>query len=241
MVSSKKTAECQYRRNDRSHSLGYRRLRFSFQINDFKDLDRRTGPHCFAPVVGGGGDVVASEDCVKKFLGGNFLGRSDPEVGGGGDVVASDFRVKQFFLKKNFSLRPRPGGRRRRLPKEGHFLCQPDFSAISRIGKPELSRPQKTVGRSERLPSGIVSDDSIGARRLCGPGRRSKKFLRLPSSVGPRDLRLRGPGGRPVSERGGSIRRGLFVRKRLFLGRALFSRSHARRARATGSGLRLTR
>ena len=38
MVSSKKTAECQYRRNNpEGLSLGHRRLRFSFQINDFKD------------------------------------------------------------------------------------------------------------------------------------------------------------------------------------------------------------
>ena len=38
VVSFKKTAECQYHRNDHYwSSLGHRRLRFSFQINDFKD------------------------------------------------------------------------------------------------------------------------------------------------------------------------------------------------------------
>ena len=41
MVSSKKTAECQYRRNDHYwSSLEHRRLRFSFQINNVKDRDR---------------------------------------------------------------------------------------------------------------------------------------------------------------------------------------------------------
>ena len=99
VVSFKKTAECQYRRNDHYwSSLGHRRLRFSFQINDFKDQDRKNRPHCFAPVVGGGGDVVAS-----------------------------DFRVKWFFLKKNLGLRCGPGGLRRRLPKEGRTSCQPGF------------------------------------------------------------------------------------------------------------------
>ncbi|MFT4914054.1 MAG: hypothetical protein ACI9YM_002670, partial [Brevundimonas sp.] len=38
----KKTAECQYRRNNpEGSSLGHRRLRFSFQINDFKDPNRK--------------------------------------------------------------------------------------------------------------------------------------------------------------------------------------------------------
>ena len=69
VVSFKKTAECQYRRNDHYwSSLGHRRLRFSFQINDFKDQDRKNRTHCLAPVSGGGGDVVASEVCVKNFF-----------------------------------------------------------------------------------------------------------------------------------------------------------------------------
>ena len=69
VVSFKKTAECQYRRNDHYwSSLGHRRLRFSFQINDFKDQDRKNRPHCLAPVSGGGGDVVASVFRVKRFF-----------------------------------------------------------------------------------------------------------------------------------------------------------------------------
>ena len=69
VVSFKKTAECQYRRNDHHwSSLGHRRLRFSFQINDFKDPDRNNRPHCLAPVSGGGGDVVASLFRVKLIF-----------------------------------------------------------------------------------------------------------------------------------------------------------------------------
>jgi len=50
--------------------LEHRRLRFSFQINDFKDQTRRPSER-LAPVLGGGG----------------YLNHPD-------------FRVKHFFLKK---------------------------------------------------------------------------------------------------------------------------------------------
>ena len=67
VVSFKKTAECQYHRNDHYwSSLGHRRLRFSFQINDFKDQDRNNRPHCLAPVSGGGGDLGGGGVPVKR-------------------------------------------------------------------------------------------------------------------------------------------------------------------------------
>jgi hypothetical protein len=40
-------------------SPGHRRLRFSFQFNDVKDPTGSRRPHCFAPVVGGGGYLLA--------------------------------------------------------------------------------------------------------------------------------------------------------------------------------------
>ena len=40
-------------------SPGHRRLRFSFQFNDVKDPTGFRPPHCLAPVVGGGGYLVA--------------------------------------------------------------------------------------------------------------------------------------------------------------------------------------
>ncbi len=95
VVSFKKTAECQYRRNDHYwSSLGHRRLRFSFQINDFKDQDRKNRPHCLAPVSGGGGDVVASEVRVNKFF------------------------------RRTSQRRHRPGGRRRQRCSRLRFLRQ---------------------------------------------------------------------------------------------------------------------
>jgi hypothetical protein len=185
----KKDRSCQLHRNGRSHSLEYRRLRFSFQINDFKDPPKKTGRHCLTPVSGGGGDLGASVVQVKKFLGRNSPVRPDPEVGGGGFLRKSVLRVNRAF--------------------------QP-----IRRSETGASRPQKIVVRSERLPSCIVSDGSIGARRLFGLDRGSKKFLRLLFSPGPfGSFRFRGPDSQPVSGRGGSIRRPHFVRKRLFRGK----------------------
>ena len=43
-----------------------RRLRFSFQINDVKDLNRLGRPRCLAPCVGGGGYLVASNFRVNR-------------------------------------------------------------------------------------------------------------------------------------------------------------------------------
>src|SRR4051812_38874419 len=45
--------------NPEGSSPDRRRLRFSFQFNDVKDQNRLGRPHCLAPVVGGGGYLVA--------------------------------------------------------------------------------------------------------------------------------------------------------------------------------------
>ena len=60
MVSSKKTAFGQRQDDPEGSSPERRRLRFSFQINDVKDLNRLGRPRCLAPCVGGGGYLVAS-------------------------------------------------------------------------------------------------------------------------------------------------------------------------------------
>jgi hypothetical protein len=49
-------------------SLEHRRLRFSFQINDFKDQDQKIQPHRLTPVNGGGGDICAPSFHVKQFF-----------------------------------------------------------------------------------------------------------------------------------------------------------------------------
>ena len=49
-------------------SPGRRRLRFSFQINDVKDLSRLAGPTRLTPGVGGGGEIVASAFRVNRLF-----------------------------------------------------------------------------------------------------------------------------------------------------------------------------
>ena len=67
VVSFKKTAECQYHRNDHYwSSLGHRRLRFSFQIYNVKDQTGWAGAHCLTPVSGGGGDLGGGGVPVKR-------------------------------------------------------------------------------------------------------------------------------------------------------------------------------
>lgn len=148
---------------------------------------------------------------------------------------ASIFRVKRFFLKKNLSLRSRPGGRRRRLPKEGRPPCQPGFSAILRRRKSRPSRPQKIARGSQRLPRFVTEAIRLERGDYVGCVTKARSFSLL-SSGGPwRLFSLRGPGGQPVSERGGDIRTGFRVRKRHFRGGRRFSRTPEIRACAIPS------
>ena len=146
-------------------SLGHRRLRFSFQINDFKDPEPEDRSHRLAPGCGGGGDVVASLSRVKRsFRRTNPFQRPRPEAREA--LFSASFScVKWFFLKKNLCLQTTLVGRRRRLSKEGRSPCQPGFFSHFAEQKTEAFRPQKTVWKAERLAS-VSSDDSIGARNL---------------------------------------------------------------------------
>jgi hypothetical protein len=151
-MSFQKDRSCQCRLiNPEGLSLGHRRLRFSFQINDFKDQDRKNRPNCLAPVRGGGGYLAAPV-----------------------------FRVKQFFLKNFLFTKPLREERRRRLSSEGRSPCQPGFSAFLRFPKPKLRRPQQTAGKTERHPS-TQSSNSIEARNLTEPTDQSKKLFQTPA------------------------------------------------------------
>lgn len=86
----------------RTVSLGHRRLRFSFQINDFKDQDR--------------------DKPAKPFNARSRRRRCLPPL---------IFRVKQFFLKNFLSTLPIPKDRRRRLSKESQTPSQQGFSTFS--------------------------------------------------------------------------------------------------------------
>ena len=86
----------------RTASLGHRRLRFSFQINDFKDQDRNKPAKPFSA-------RSRRRRCLPPLI----------------------FRVKQFFLKNFLSTLPNPKDRRRRLSKESRSPSQQGFSTFS--------------------------------------------------------------------------------------------------------------
>ena len=135
-------------RQSQGLSPGHRRLRFSFQINDFKDPEPEDRSHRLAPGCGGGGDVVASLSRVKR----SFRRRTSfqrPRPKAREALFSASFScVKWFFLKKNLCLQTTLAGRRRRLSKEGRSPCQPGFSAILRGLKSEDFGPQKTVWKA---------------------------------------------------------------------------------------------
>ena len=173
-------------------SLGHRRLRFSFQINDFKDREPPERPHRLAPGCGGGGDVVASLSRVKRSFRRTIpFQRPRPEAREA--LFSASFScVKWFFLKKNLCLQTTLEGRRRRLPKEGRSPCQPGFSAILRGLKSEDFGPQKTVwkAREARLCFVRRFDWSAEPNRNA-LGKQPAFATFFPGNPG--DLRLRGP------------------------------------------------
>jgi len=75
--------------------------------------------------------------------------------------TASFSCVKRFFLNKNLSDQDRPGGRRRRLSKEGRSPCQPNFRTFFEAIRTGVLQAANTASwRLEGLPVGR-SDDSI--------------------------------------------------------------------------------
>ena len=133
-------------------SLGHRRLRFSFQINDFKDPEPEDRSHRLAPGCGGGGDVVASLSRVKRyFRRRTSFQRPRPETREA--LFSASFScVKWFFLKKNLCLQTALEGRRRRLSKEGRSPCQPGF--FSHFAGTEIRRLRAAKNRLES-PRGL--------------------------------------------------------------------------------------
>ena len=98
----KKTADCQCRLKFRRTSPGHRRLRFSFQINDFKDPNRSRPAQPFNA-------RSRRRRCLPPLI----------------------FRVNQFFLKNFFNTPEARRPRRRRLSKESRTSSQQGFSTFS--------------------------------------------------------------------------------------------------------------
>ena len=108
-------------------SLGHRRLRFSFQINDFKD------PGTGEPIPPFSARLRRRRRCSRLAFPcqavipkKNLFSAARPEAMEA--LFSASFScVKWFFLKKNLCLQTTLEGRRRRLSKEGRSPCQPGF------------------------------------------------------------------------------------------------------------------
>jgi len=107
MVSFQKDRRCQCRDNLEGLSPGHRRLRFSFQINDFKDPGTGDRPHRLAPGCGGGGDLVASVFRVKRlFRRRTSFRRPRPEAREAGVYRLIFLRQAVLFEEEPFSAGP---------------------------------------------------------------------------------------------------------------------------------------
>ncbi|MNV16107.1 hypothetical protein D3C71_1068610 [compost metagenome] len=155
----KKTADCQCRLKFRRTSLGHRRLRFSFQINDFKDQDRNKPAKPFSA-------RSRRRRCLPPLI----------------------FRVNQFFLKNFFNTPEARRPRRRRLSKESRTSSQQGFSTFSakleteappyrsrpaRFRTPRPARLQASGGYTDPSPSPQDKND-LFANYLAEP--ESKQF-----------------------------------------------------------------
>jgi len=166
MVSFQKDRSCQCRDSSEEPSLGHRRLRFSFQINDFKDQgagDRlqpfiarlrrrrrcsRLGIPCQA--------VIPEKNLFRPLR---------PKTAEA-LFSASMSRVKWFFLKKNLCPRTGPETGGGGCLERANLRVNLAFSAISRSLKSEDFRPQETVWKAREACLCFVTDDSIGTRKL---------------------------------------------------------------------------
>lgn len=197
-----------------------------------REPENRT--HRLAPGCGGGGDVVASVFRVKRLFRRRTSFRPPRPETGEALFSASIFRVKWFFLKKNLCLRTGPGSRWRRLSKESQSPCQPGF--FSHFAGEEIRGLQAAKNRLES-PRGLPL---FRYRRFDWSAEPNRNTLRKQPALAtffpgnPGGFRLRGPGGRPVSERGGDIRSGHFVRKPIPTDLRTFSRSLGRWTSSAG-------
>ena len=156
----KKTADCQCRLKFRRTSLGHRRLRFSFQINDFKDQDRKNRSGLFS----------AGPRRRRLFS-------------------CLSFRCQAVLFKELSFHQPAPGKeRRRRLSSESRSPCQPGFSAFLQFRKPKLPTPTENRRDNQKVSPSMHFSDSIEARRLTDPTTRGKRLFQTPPQTKPRKI-----------------------------------------------------
>lgn len=126
-----KDRRCQCRLTFRRTSLEHRRLRFSFQINDFKDPGTDLSvPPFIARLRRRRRFSRLGDPCQAVLFAKNLFHqptRETPETGGGGDLPTLQLPVKLFFLQKNLSPKTQPEDRKRRRSTDPRSPRQPAF------------------------------------------------------------------------------------------------------------------
>lgn len=178
-------------------SLGHRRLRFSFQINDFKDREPPERSHRLAPGDGGGGDVVASVFRVKLIFVEDRLFRGAARRRRRRVFNRLIFCVKSFFLKRTFRLQ------RRSEAAGGGYLVKA-ASCVNRAFQPfcgslklRFIRPQKTDQRKRRGFPQIVWTIRLERGDYVGPPSKARDFSTSRSAGTSLRFRFETPWARP--------------------------------------------
>ena len=210
-----KDRRCQCRLTFRRTSLEHRRLRFSFQINDFKDPGTDLSvPPFIARLRRRRRFSRLGDPCQAVLFAKNLFHqptRETPETGGGGDLTTLHLLVKPFFLRKNLSPKTRPYDRKRRRSSDPRTPRQPAFSNRRKPRNRSLTTRRKPPPKpSQKAKPQTKQTIAIPSKR--GRWRRPLETARAnsPISCGRVGVSTASrPVGQPVSERGGSIGRAL--------------------------------
>ena len=210
-----KDRRCQCRLTFRRTSLEHRRLRFSFQINDFKDPGTDLSvPPFIARLRRRRRFSRLGDPCQAVLFAKNLFHqptRETPETGGGGDLPTLQLPVKLFFLQKNLSPKTQPEDRKRRRSTDPRTPRQPAFSNRRKPRNRSLTTHRKPPPKpSQKAKPQTKQTIAIPSKR--GRWRRPLKTARAnsPISCGRVGVSTASrPVGQPVSERGGSIGRAL--------------------------------
>ena len=106
-----------------------------------------------------------------------FVVVTGPEVGGGGVLGPSVFRVTLFFFKRTSLGGPAPEGGGGGFLKKAADRVNRAFQPVRGSENRSFPGRRKPSGEARGFPLISFPNDSIGARRLVGTFRRSKRFV----------------------------------------------------------------
>ena len=179
-----KDRRCQCRLTFRRTSLEHRRLRFSFQINDFKDPGTDLSvPPFIARLRRRRRFSRLGDPCQAVLFAKNLFHqptRETPETGGGGDLPTLQLPVKLFFLQKNLSPKTRPEDRKRRRSTDPRTPCQPAFSNRRKPRNRSLTtrrKPPPKPSPKDQAPDKTNNSDSVEARKMAPTAENRKSEL----------------------------------------------------------------